>query len=186
MGFDEFVKKKTSRFVVVKNEELKVKPRTKQEVKQAEQAGNPSSVSISSPTKKKYKSAAIEKTKKLVEKYGSKEEYFSNVNINCKVQRERNVFVAADGTVYPCCWTAHLMYDSHESPEVVQMKKLVESIGGMDKINAKIHGLEAVFESGIMRDVESTWKLKNIQEGKLIECANRCGEELDLYAEQYK
>lgn len=186
MGFNEFVKKKTSRFVILEDQDIKVKPRTKKEVIQAEQAGNKKEITIAVPQKKVYKSAALEKTKRIIEKYGSKEEYLSNTNIVCKVKKEKNVFLCADGLVFPCCWTAHTLVDDHEGLGFQQIKKLVEELGGKDAIDAKKHGLEKVFETGIMRKIEATWKFKNITEGRFAECATRCSEEIDLYAEQYK
>ena len=191
MGFLDFKKKKSSRFTVVtsdgelKDEKIKVAPVNK---KQKQQAAINTQSTIKTASKKVYKSKIAEKQNEIIKNYGSMKEYHNTVKIDCKVVKDRNnVYVNADGTVMPCCWVAHTRYDHcNPTPESRQIDAIIDDCGGIENIDARVHGLRHIFETGIMRKIQATWKLKSTSEGRMIECAKRCGTELDLWAEQFK
>ena len=54
---------------------------------------------------------------------------------------------------------------------------LIEQVAKMELMQ-KLHGIEGVFASGIMQDIQRSWTLKSIKEGKLGVCAMKCGTEL--------
>ena len=115
--------------------------------------------------------------------------YYNQAKIKCKVANgdKNSIFVTAEGLIMPCCWTAGRMYKWwHEDPKVEQIWDFIDRAGGKDGINAKIHGIEGVFASGIMNDIQRSWRLKSIKEGKLGVCSMKCGTEFDPYAEQFK
>ena len=118
-----------------------------------------------------------------------RDSYYNQAKIKCKVANgEKNsIFVTAEGLILPCCWTAGRMYKWwHEDPKVEQIWDFIDRAGGKDGINAKIHGIEGVFASGIMQDIQRSWTLKSIKEGKLGVCSMKCGTEFDPFAEQFK
>ena len=115
--------------------------------------------------------------------------YYNQAKIKCKVASgdKNSIFVTAEGLIMPCCWTAGRMYKWwHEDPKVEQIWDFIDRAGGKDGINAKIHGIEGVFGSGIMNDIQRSWKLDSIKNGKLGVCSMKCGTEFDPYAEQFK
>ena len=85
------------------------------------------------------------------------------------------------------CWTAGRMYKWwHSDYRAEQIWDFIDATGGKDMLNAKYFGIQGVFDTGIMRDIQRSWSLKSIKEGKLGVCAQKCGTEFDPFAEQFK
>jgi len=176
-GFEKFQAKKTGRFVNAKSEK-----------KESHQAVNRKGVKtneIKKP-KKEFQNAALKKQDMLIEKYGSMDAYYDVVPINCKVKDEGNLFITAEGLAMPCCWTAGQMYKWYLPKQSTQIWDFIEAAGGKDVLNAKKHGLRAVFDSGIFDNIEASWNKKSCADGKLKVCSQKCGVEFDPFAEQFK
>ena len=114
-------------------------------------------------------------------------QYYDTAKINCKVAKDKNIFITAEGILMPCCWTAGRMYKWwHDDPKVEQIWDFIDNAGGKDALSAKIHGIKGVFETGVMKDIQDSWAKKSIEDGKLGVCAAKCGAEFDPYAAQFK
>ena len=181
-GVEKFMKKKTGRFITQSSK-----------AKQSHQAKNrkgKETTELKKPKKAEYQNTALLKQKEIEKTYGSMMDYYNKAHISCKVaQKEKNksMFVTAEGLIMPCCWTAGRMYKWwHEDPKVEQVWDFIDRAGGKDGISAKVHGIEGVFASGIMTDIQRSWSLDSIKNGKLGVCAQKCGTEFDPYAEQFK
>ncbi len=180
-GVEKFMKKKTGRFITQAS-----KPK---EMHQARNRKGEQTTVLAKPQKKEHQNLALLKQKEIEKSYGGMMNYYNQAKIKCKVASgdKNSIFVTAEGLIMPCCWTAGRMYKWwHEDPKVEQIWDFIDRAGGKDGINAKIHGIEGVFGSGIMNDIQRSWKLDSIKNGKLGVCSMKCGTEFDPYAEQFK
>ena len=113
-------------------------------------------------------------------------EYYDQCGIKCKVAEEKNVFITAEGLMLPCCWTAGRMYKWwHKDYRVEQIWDMIDEVGGKDSLNAITHGLETVMSSGILQNIENSWSIDGIKNGKLGVCAMKCGDQFDPFGAQF-
>ena len=185
-GCEKFMKKKTGRFISsATNKSKETHQATNRKGKNVYE-----STKLAKPKKAEYQNTALLKQKEIEKTYGSMMDYYNKAHISCKVaQKDKNksMFVTAEGLVMPCCWTAGRMYKWwHEDPKVEQVWDFIDRAGGKDGISAKVHGIEGVFASGIMTDIQRSWSLDSIKNGKLGVCAQKCGEEFDAFKAQYE
>lgn len=182
-GVEKFMKKKTGRFISSITNKSK-------ESHQAQNRKGKETTNLAKPQKKEYQNLALLKQKEIEKTYGSMMDYYNQASIKCKVaqnDKNKSMFVTAEGLIMPCCWTAGRMYKWwHKDPKVEQIWDFIDNAGGKEMLNAKYFGIQGVFDSGIMRNIQSSWKLKSIKEGKLGVCAMKCGTEFDPYAEQFR
>ena len=177
-GFEKFVAKKTGRFVT-----SDIKPK---ESHQAVNRKGAETAELKKPDEK-FVNAALKKQDVIINKYGSMDAYYDAAPIICKVKDEGSLFVTAEGVVLPCCWTAGRMYKWwHKDPKTEQIWDFIDEVGGKDKINAKLNGLSAVFESGIFDNIQNSWGKPSCSSGKLKVCSMKCGAEFDPFTEQFR
>lgn len=178
MGFEKFVAKKTGRFITQDSQ--------KKESHQAVNRKGEKTSELKKPDEK-YVNSALKKQTLLETKYGSMDAYYEQTPIKCKVKDEGSLFITAEGLALPCCWTAGRMYKWwHKDPKKEQIWKFIDLAGGKDAINAKIYGLEHVFETEIFNIIEDSWQENSFNEGRLKVCAMKCGVEFDPFVEQFK
>ena len=128
----------------------------------------------------------LSKYDQLVEKYGSMDNYYDVVPIQCKVKTEGNLFITAEGLALPCCWTAGRMYKWwQKNPKVEQIWDHIDNAGGKEVLDAR-NGLEQVFDTGIFDAIENSWNIHGCDNGKLKVCAMKCGAEFDPFGAQFK
>lgn len=91
--------------------------------------------------------------------------------IGCYSTKRRSIYVAADGTVYPCCWLGFYPKTFnpalHEGTE--QIKALLDGVNN----NAKEVPLEQCLEWFNL--VEASWQKTSFEEGRLFRCNHHCG-----------
>jgi len=178
-GCEKFIKKKTGRFVTTTT--------AAKETHQAKDRKGNEKQKLAKPKDKKYQNMALLKQKEIEKTYGSMMDYYNKAHISCKVAKDANIFITAEGIVMPCCWTAGRMYKWwHKDPKVEQIWDFIDAAGGKDMLDARLFGIQGVFETGIMDNITASWKIKSIAEGKLGVCAQKCGSEFDPFAEQFK
>jgi MoaA/NifB/PqqE/SkfB family radical SAM enzyme len=179
-GVEKFIKKKSGRFVTTQSQA--------KETHQAKNRRGEDTTTLAKPRTAEYQNLALLKQQEIEKTYGSMMEYYNRANIKCKVAGdEKNIFVTAEGLVLPCCWTAGRMYKWwHTDPKVEQIWDFIDEVGGKDSINAKLFGIQGVFDSGIMQNIQASWSKKSIAEGKLGVCAMKCGTEFDPFAAQFE
>ena len=177
-GCEKFIKKKTGRFVTSNSK--------KKESHQAVNRKGKKSAELKKPDAK-YQNKSLSKHDMLIEKYGTMDDYYDVVPVNCKVKDEGNLFITAEGLALPCCWTAGRMYKWwHKDPKVEQIWDFIDAAGGKDAVNAKKVGLRSVFETGIFDAIENSWKVSGCKNGKLKVCSMKCGVEFDPFGDQFK
>ena len=178
-GVEKFIKKKTGRFVTTKSE-------AKETHQAKDRKGNEKQKACETKKERTPKPCST-KAKEIEKTYGSMMEYYNKAHISCKVAKEGNIFVTAEGLVLPCCWTAGRMYKWwHKDPKVEQIWDFIDEVGGKEFLDAKLFGIQGVFETGIMRNIQNSWAKKSLAEGKLGVCSMKCGTEFDPFAEQFK
>jgi MoaA/NifB/PqqE/SkfB family radical SAM enzyme len=89
-----------------------------------------------------------------------------NITYDCKHYRNREIYLAADGTVYPCCFLGFYPGQMHH-PGNAELKELV-----MEN-NALEYSLEHCLQW--FDRVESTWTKPSIAEGRTYQCVKTCG-----------
>ncbi len=172
-GCEKFIKKKTGRFVDAKT--------NKKESHQAKNKKGKETAKLKKPDVK-YQNKALTKQETILKKYGSMDNYYDAAPINCKVAKEKSLFITAEGLALPCCWTAGRMYKWwHEDPYVEQIWDFIPS---KKKLNAK-HGLKKVFDTGIFENIKNSWEEPSCSQGKLKVCSMKCGAEFDPFTEQF-
>jgi sulfatase maturation enzyme AslB (radical SAM superfamily) len=85
--------------------------------------------------------------------------------INCKHLGAKELYVAADGTIYPCCWLGFYP-TSMSHPGNSQFSSMVKNN------NALTHDLETCM--AWFAEVEASWSKPNMASGKLYTCLNNC------------
>ena len=172
-GCERFVAKKTGRFVTAN---LSTK-----ETHQATNRKGRTTQLLKKP-KNQYQNDAVKKLPMLIDKYGSMDNYYDTVKINCKVKYDGNLFITAEGLALPCCWTAGRMYKWwHKDPYVEQIWDFIPDKSAIDARN----GLKKVFDTGIFDSIEKSWSKSSCSNGKLKVCATKCGIEFDPFKFQY-
>jgi sulfatase maturation enzyme AslB (radical SAM superfamily) len=88
------------------------------------------------------------------------------LSLICQHKRLKELYIAADGSVYPCCFLGYYPNTMHH-PGNSQLKGLVK------ENNALEYNLEHCIKW--FDAVEETWSKDSIAQGRLYSCVNSCG-----------
>lgn len=112
----------------------------------------------------------------IKDNYDSLSEYLDTVKINCKVKADKSIYVTAEGYVLPCCWLGTHLYDNKMKDGQRQILPLLESMGGVEVINAKKIPIKEIVEGPFFQNhIPDSWDKKSFVEGKNHTCARICG-----------
>jgi len=199
LGFEKFQLKKTARFIsglsgVIRNE-----------VKLVDRKGN--NFNIEMPTNPKYINSGIknysnsqrvetivlpttfeeikDKLNPEVLQLNPNTSLYDKTEIDCKVKKEKSIYISAEGIVQPCCWVASTMYSWYHSPRSTQIWKFINKVG-KDKLNAHKHSLREIIEGDYFTNlISDSWTKPSCKDGKLAICAKTCGKDLETFSKQY-
>jgi MoaA/NifB/PqqE/SkfB family radical SAM enzyme len=178
-GVERFQLKKSGRFFDARSQE-------KNEHQAKNRKGEETQL-IKKPKLPENQNLALQKQKEIVKTYGSMKDYYDSCGIQCKVAKEKNIFITAEGLLMPCCWTAGRMYKWwHKDYRVEQIWDFIDRAGGVDGLDVVNNSLLDVMDGPLLKDIEASWARKSLEEGKLGVCAMKCGSEFDPFAEQFK
>lgn len=103
------------------------------------------------------------------------ENYLNSVDIKCYAIEQGNVYIAADGLVFPCCHTAStFLLDDSILPQGYDWIKEAKKHLNVDEISLYKNDLEKIINSSTFKNIKSSWKLK-MSEGRNPICAAVCG-----------
>lgn len=115
------------------------------------------------------------------------ESILKQTKINCLARHLKEVYINAQGHVFPCCWIAMIPYQPmdreiavHEIRQRIlnQYYELVSTLGGADALNTAYHSLADIVNS---KEYQTVWKFY-WEENKLITCARSCGVMPELFS----
>lgn len=114
--------------------------------------------------------------RKAVESY---KQIVAESTIDCQAYNQKEIYIDANRNVFPCCWLASLPYTYIDDNAAFGVRNemlnqyydLVESLGGIDRLNAVNHTIEEIIDSVEYQTVWQTYW----NEKKLITCARMCG-----------
>ncbi len=90
----------------------------------------------------------------------------AELDLNCIHKRNREIYIAADGSVYPCCYLGFYPGQMHHAGNTEVAPLIKEN-------NALQYPLEQCLSW--FDGVEQTWAKPSIAEGRLYICVNSCG-----------
>jgi MoaA/NifB/PqqE/SkfB family radical SAM enzyme len=106
---------------------------------------------------------------------GGYKEYLDRTTIDCKAQREAEIYVSAEGLVFPCCYLASF-YRGKSRRSHSQFSSLLERHGGKDAINGKRRSIDEVLRGSIFQvAVPNSWSATSVANGRLAVCSSACG-----------
>ncbi len=180
MGFKSFRTKKTGRFF--SNQKGHVKNR--QEV--LNENGD-IEYFLEAPLNSEFFNPSLQKEKQISEANGSFELYLDKTEISCKVEKEKSIFVSAEGLVFPCCWTAIQLYPWYSKPQSTQIWELLGLLPHKkDSLSALLHPMEKIVNGEFFQKiVPESWVKSSVKEGKLKVCSRICGKDFDPFRDQF-
>jgi hypothetical protein len=122
--------------------------------------------------------------KKILDNYKSVVE---KTTIDCYALRNKEIYIDAQGRLFPCCWLAMIPYQPmDQEAEVIPVRQeilkqyhsLVESLGGIDMLNPLNSSVKDIINSDSYQSIWYDYWNSN----KLITCARSCGVLPDVFS----
>lgn len=168
IGCKDFVVKTTSRFVDKQHREINY-------TNVYNLNGNLSH--IIEPTKlSKYTNRGYSDHEQIIKFYGSYKKYLDKTTIDCGAKKMHNVYVSAEGDVFPCGWLADRLY-GYETENHKDHKMLVGMINQVSRESINLHytEIEDIVNGKWFARIEESWKTNELER-----CAHICGEKSTL------
>ncbi len=181
MGFKKFSTKKTGRFF----SNMLIKGKDVQEVWDAE--GN-LEYYLEKPTHETNVNSALKNEININREFGNLEEYLTQTEIDCKVLKETSFYLSAEGLVFPCCWTAGMLYPWNFEENSSQiwdfLRKLPE---GKNSINARKYPLRQILKGPFFEEhIPRAWERGALDKERLFICSKTSGKKFNPYEDQFK
>jgi MoaA/NifB/PqqE/SkfB family radical SAM enzyme len=110
------------------------------------------------------------------------DQYLSSCEIHCNANKIKEIYIGADGFVFPCGWLHDRMYGpeimGHKDHEMI--KSLMNQIGGWQKANIFYNSLYHIVNEGWFPTIANTWHSQQ----RLERCAMMCGSDLNIIGSQ--
>jgi MoaA/NifB/PqqE/SkfB family radical SAM enzyme len=175
MGVDEFIVKKSGRYVTSAALE-------KKDSHQAmDRKGNLTQL-LAPPNNPEYKNKEIENYDEIVEKYGgSMERLVMEAPMYPKCVQKNEIYVSATGLVFPCCWTHGQVFKWWRQLEESEEYQLLDKCGGFNSIDVNIHPLEDILKGRFFKEIFNSWSEK-----RLRTCGIKCNLAFDPFKAQWQ
>ena len=101
--------------------------------------------------------------------------YMDETCITCKSQKQQEIYISAEGLVFPCCYLASF-YRGAGRKQDSQFMKMIERLGGRDIINGRVRGVSAIISDDLFQKViPGSWSHQSVADGRLATCSSACG-----------
>lgn len=176
LGFENFIIKNTGRFLT--------RNHTFKDTLIVLNRNNQIDYSITLPKNSNFVNENYENLKLVEKKYSSLSDYAKTTKIYCNSLRIQEIYIGADGFVFPCGWLHDRLYgpdiDSHV--DHLAIKKLIQQAGGWKNINIFHSTLQEIVNGSWFQEIEQSWSNQN----RLERCGMMCGSEINLIKSQNK
>lgn len=189
IGFDKILFRGTGRFLnhetLEESETWKVKPKKQQ----------PYNLEVT--TLDEYRNASTQRLEDLKQEYPNIKDYFDNTPIKCDACVGNKVTITAEGLVLPCNFFEHNLYDARfrdrkvapgaNDLHFIDGKNQVQEFVNKHRTKLDIHNnsLEQIFQSNFWSELQQSWN-KDLDNGRIFECAFTCGQKLTKVWDQNK
>lgn len=103
------------------------------------------------------------------------EKYLDSLSIKCYAIEQSNVYISAEGLVFPCCHTASIfLLDDNLVPEEYGWIKQAKKQLNKDEISLYKNNLEDILISSTFSRIKKSWNLQ-MSQGRNPLCAVICG-----------
>lgn len=181
LGFKAFHVKKTGRFF----------SNTQSTVKDAQEVHGPEGqieYYLEQPLNSKYLNQALQKEDKIAAEFGSLKAFFAKTPIDCKVAKEKSIYVSGEGHVFPCCWTANQLYPWYYPHQGAPIWKMLKQLpGGVNSLSALQRPIRDIVEGVFFqKDLPGSWNIEGFENGRLFVCGKTCGKGFDAFKAQFQ
>ena len=121
------------------------------------------------PSNPKYQNKSITDYDAVLEKFGTMDNYLDIAEVQCKAIKKEEIYISAEGLVFPCCWTAGQMYKWWMKPEEAQIWGHINK----QNINGKETPIDTIVNT-FFKSIEDSWEIDSCANGKLKVCALKC------------
>lgn len=161
LGVNKFIVKKSGRYLTANLER-----KTEHQAKFRKGFGE----LLLEPANPKYKNKELQKDVDIVRIIETEE-------VDPKCVKNKEIYISAEGFVFPCCWTAGQMYKWYKEPESTQIWKNIKE----HNIDALKTSVKDVIEGGFFNSIEKRWTCD-----RLDVCVLKCNKKFDPYEAQWK
>jgi len=141
------------------------------------------------PKAKQWQNKALVKDlNSIIQRYGSLYQYYDQCTINCKVQKNREIYISAEGYVFPCCWLHGQLYTNDLPDSKRHAANLIRAAHpdeGLQAVSLMHHSLEEVLDSPFYTKLLAASWGTSLENGRPKMCAQVCGTELDTFKSQF-
>ena len=171
LGVKEFIVKKSGRYI--SSATLK-----KKSSHQAHDRKDNDTQLLEPPTMERFRNKANKQFDDVTTKFGSMENYLDVANIDCKAIKKSEIYISAEGYVFPCCWTAGQMYKWWQQSGEAQIWEHIDKYN----INAIVTPIEEIVNT-FFNSIEEAWE---VGPNRLKVCALKCNRQFDPFAAQWQ
>ncbi|MBD0314391.1 MAG: tetratricopeptide repeat protein, partial [Microcoleus sp. T3-bin5] len=141
----------------------------------------PASEELQPPSLEQYKNPQGDQFIQAVEKFGSLNNYYRNVEISCQTQASKEIFISFEAELWPCCWVSHTKYAVYNHTYRPQMLALIEKYGkGFNSLRTQ-SVKDASARDWFREDLTKSFSCSK----RLDVCAHECGKTFNSTGSQY-
>ena len=102
--------------------------------------------------------------------------YLETTPVDCKVLGSRQLYISAEGYVFPCCWTGSLYF--RPVPESAAWRLIERLPGGLAALDGRTRPIREIVDGPYFRSlVPETWVAGSQTRRRCTICARACGAE---------
>lgn len=107
--------------------------------------------------------------------------YQREAKISCFYLQKQEIYIGADGYVFPCGWLHDRLYgvESESSQDHETIKQMMLEAGGSDKANCFKTSLDQIVNGAWFSKIAENWQTNRLQR-----CAMMCGDKLNFVGDQ--